>query len=413
MFDTTALYNAGTIIHGSTDALRTAAGFGFRGVGKPVSIPLSIQRGLTEYHLAHHIPGPTGAWMDALKGPNHRIFSGHHLIEDGYKVIKAPDLKFGEFLHHLGMDFLSVKGVPVVPRFMIEALAKTGLSESYLSSLCSLNVSQVLTGGISFICSGADVLMVLADAIPHTFAAAGLHFALGCLDLASGLMFPNILVVGASVGEFFTSAVTLYRAVTDPVIPVLGVPGSVFYPALFQSMIMGGILGGGLSLLTGNSLGEAVKASASSSLSAAAATFTSFASGTFLVSAAAGVATFFVAKKLLDTVFPAKEEPFFAVGDSYGNNNGFFKCGADLLSSPSGLSMSGEFSRPCEFSTSGELSVPGAMSGQSEFSRSVRSSFSDVQFDAETAFSGLSQEPVGFIDNGTFIPNTQGLRNAF
>ena len=407
------IYNSGTIVHANADILRTAAGFGFRGAAKPLSLPLSVQRGLTEYHLAHHLPGPTGAWMDALKGPNHRIFSGHHLIEDGIRVIKAENLKFGEFLHHLGMDFLSVKGVPVVPRFMIEALAKTGLSESYISSLCSLNVAQVLNGGIALVCSGADVLMVLADVIPHTLSAAGLHFVLGCFDLATGLVFPNVLVVAASVGEFFTSAVTLYRAITDPVIPMLGVPGSVFYPALFQSMIVGGILGGGITLLTGGSLGEAVKTSASSTLSAAAATFTSFASGTFLVSATAGVATFFVAKKLLDTVFPENNEPFFAVGDPTGKGNGFFKCGTDLLSAPSTLSTAGELASPGQFASPSELSVPGEMSDPSRHSQICRSSFSDDRFDAETAFSGLSGEPVGFIDNGTFYPNNQGLRNAF
>jgi len=409
----TNLYNANTVVHASTDLLRTAAGFGFKGVAKPLVLPSAVQGALTEYHIAHHIPGPTTAWIDAVRGPNHRIFHGHHLVEDGLRVIKDPNLKFGHLLHHLGMDSLSVKGIPVVPRFMIDALARTGLSQSYISSLCSLNVAQVLNGGIALVCSGVDVLMVLADAIPHTLSAAGLHFALGCLDLASGLVFPNVLVVVASVGEFFTSAVTLYRAITDPVIPMLGVPGSVFYPALFQSMILGGVLGGGISLLRGETLGEAVKTSASSTLSAAAATFTSFATGTFLVSAAAGVATFFVAKKLLDTVFPEKDEPFFAVGDPFGKGNGFFKCGTDLLTSPSLFSTPGELSKPSVLSTPSALSIPGEMSRPSELSQIARSSFHDVRFDAETAFAGLSREPIGFIDNGTFYPNEQGLRNAF
>lgn len=420
-----AFYNNDLIVHGTADALRTAAGFGFRGIGKPVALPLSIQRGLTEYHVAHHLPGPTGAWIDALKGPNHRIFSGHHLIEDGISVIKDPNLKFGDFLHHLGCDFLSVKGIPVVPKFMINGLLSTGLSETFVSNLCSLNLAQVLSGGISLVCSGADVLMVLADAIPHTFSAAGMHFAFACFDLASGLMFPNILMIGASAGEFFTSAVTLYRAVTDPVIPMLGVPGSVFYPALFQAMLTGGILGGGISLLRGGTLGEAVKTSASSSLSAAAATFTNFATGTFLTSAAAGVATFFVAKKLLDTVFPESNEPFFAVGDPYGKGNDFFNCGTDLLTSPSIFSAQSElskpsalsapsiFSIPSKFSTPSIFSTPSALSMPSEFAQRYRSYFHDVSFDAETALSGLSKEPIGFIDNGTFYPNEQGLRNAF
>lgn len=402
-----AFYNNDLIVHGTADALRTAAGFGFRGIGKPVALPLSIQRGLTEYHVAHHLPGPTGAWIDALKGPNHRIFSGHHLIEDGISVIKDPNLKFGDFLHHLGCDFLSVKGIPVVPKFMINGLLSTGLSETFVSNLCSLNLAQVLSGGISLVCSGADVLMVLADAIPHTFPAAGMHFAFACFDLASGLMFPNVLMIGASAGEFFTSAVTLYRAVTDPVIPMLGVPGSVFYPALFQSMLFGGILGGAISVLRGASFGETVKTASSSTLSAAAATFANFAVGSFAVSAAAGMATFFVAKKLLDTLFPEKEEPFFAVSDPYKNGNGFFDCGTDNLSAPSALLTPSALLMPSI------LSTPNIHSGQSVHSTIGRDFFHDADFDMECAFAGLKREPIGYIENDKFYPNVKGLRNAF
>ena len=393
-----AFFNNDFIIHSTSDALRTAAGFGFRGIGKPIALPLPLQRGLSEFHLHHHLPGNTGAWMDALKGPNHRIFSGHHLIEDGISVIKDPNLKFGDFLHHLGCDFLSVKGIPVVPKFMINGLLSTGLSETYVSSLCSLNLAQVLSGGISLVCSGADVLMVLADAIPHTLSAAGMHFAFGCFDLASGLMFPNILMIGASAGEFFTSAVTLYRAVTDPVIPILGVPGSVFYPALFQNMLLGGFLGGAISVLRGNSLGETVKTASSSTLSAAAATFSSFAAGSFAVSAATGVATFFVAKKLLDTLFPSQEKPFFTLSDSYEKGS---------LLSTSIHSVPGEFSMPSVLSIPSEFSMPGI------HSTIGRDSFHDVSFDIESAFSGLAGEPLGHIENDTFYPNVQELRNAF
>ena len=391
-------YNTGLIVHGTADAFRTAAGFGFRGIGKPVALPLPIQRGLSEFHLHHHLPGPTGAWMDALKGPNHRIFSGHHLIEDGIRVIRDPNLKFGDFLHHLGCDFLSVKGIPVVPKFMINGLLSTGLSETYVSNLCSLNLAQVLSGGISLVCSGADVLMVLADAIPHTFSAAGMHFVMGCFDLAGGLMFPNILMVGASAGEFLTSAVTLYRAVTDPVIPMLGVPGSVFYPALFQAMLFGGLIGGAVSVLRGNSVGETAKIVSSSTLSSAAATFANFAVGSFAVSAASGVATFFVAKKLLDTLFPSQEKPFFAVSDSYEEGS---------LISPSIHSVPGGFFTPSVLSIPSEFSIPGI------HSTIGRDLFHDARFDMERAFAGFAGEPLGDIENNTFYPNVQGLRNAF
>lgn len=69
---------------------------------------------LTKFHYAHHIPGLTGRWMDtgatalggAVKGSFHRLAHGHHLFDDGFKVLVNPQLKFGEFLHHLGMDSL-------------------------------------------------------------------------------------------------------------------------------------------------------------------------------------------------------------------------------------------------------------------------------------------------------------------
>ncbi|MBP5202883.1 hypothetical protein J6Z39_01170 [bacterium] len=393
-----AFYNTGLIVNDTVDALRTAAGFGFRGIGKPVAFPLPIQRGLSEFHIQHHLTGTTGAWMDALKGPNHRIFSGHHLIEDGISVIRDPNLKFGDFLHHLGCDFLSVKGVPVVPKFMINGLLATGLSETYVSSLCSLNLAQVVNGGISLVCSGVDVVMVLTDAIPHTLSAAGMHFALGCFDLAGGLMFPNILMLGASAGEFFTSAVTLYRAVTDPVIPMLGVPGSVFYPALFQAMLTGGLIGGAVSVLRGSSVGETAKIVSCSTLSSAAATFTNFAVGSFAASACSGVATFFIAKKLLDTLFPSQEKPFFTDPDSYEEGD---LLSPSIHSAPGGFSMPSVFSVPSEFSKTSALSTIG------------RDSFHDAEFDMESAFAGLKREPLGYIENDIFYPNVQGLRNAF
>lgn len=394
-----AFYNTDLIVHGTADALRTAAGFGFRGIGKPVALPLNIQMELSRFHLQHHLPGPTGAWMDALKkGANHRIFGGHHLIEDGISVIRDPNLTFGDFLHHLGCDFLSVKGVPVVPKFMINGLLATGLPETYVSNLCSLNLAQVLNGGISLVCSGVDVFMVLTDAIPHTLSAAGIHFVFGCIDLAGGLMFPNILMVAASAGEFFTSAVTLYRAVTDPVIPMLGVPGSVFYPALFQAMLTGGLIGGAVSVLRGKSVGETAKIVSSSTLSSGAATFTNFAVGSFAASAAACVATFFVTKKLLDILFPSQEKPFFTDPDSYEKGS---------LLSPSIHSVPGVFSTPSV------LSVPSEFSKASIHSTIGRDSFHDVSFNMERAIAGLAREPLGYIKNNTFYPNVQGLRNAF
>ena len=58
---------------------------------------------LTKFHYGHHITGLTGRWMDtgatalggAVKGSFHRLAHGHHLFEDGFKVVVNPKLKFG------------------------------------------------------------------------------------------------------------------------------------------------------------------------------------------------------------------------------------------------------------------------------------------------------------------------------
>ena len=75
---------------------------------------------LTAWHAAHHIRGLTGRWMDtgatalggAVRGSYHRLAHGHHVLEDGFKVLLNKELTFGQFLHHLALDGLTTRGIP-------------------------------------------------------------------------------------------------------------------------------------------------------------------------------------------------------------------------------------------------------------------------------------------------------------
>jgi len=273
---------------------------------------------LTAFHLAHHLPGLTGRWMDfrtlawgkAFNGSFHRLSHGHHLFEDGFKVLINKDLKFGDFLHHLGMDSLTVRGIPnpliptCVPDFLAKHLTSLGISKEFIYEISTINVPKILSGSLGLICAGNDVLLAFSDAIPHTYAAAGLHFLTGTIDLGFGLFPPNPLLLLASAAEFATGGVTLYRTIVDPILPIVGKPASVFLPARGQSIAVSALIGGCVGLFSGKDWVDVPKNILASTGAACVGTTINFAlSGSFigpLLGPIAGAATFFILKKMLD-----------------------------------------------------------------------------------------------------------------
>ena len=277
---------------------------------------------LTKLHYAHHIPGFTGRWMDTgstalggvVKGPFHRLTHGHHLFCNGYKVLKDPRLKFGEFLHHLGMDSLTKQGIPnpLLPPAVGEQLVKLGMRPQLVNKFLTINVPKILGGSVSLACAGRDVFFAFSDKIPHTFLAAGTYFGLGALDIALGLYPPNFLLLTAGATEIGVGIATTYRTIVDPILPVVGVPASVFLPALGQSVAMGTLIGACASIFTGDSWTDVPKAVATSASASAVSRFVTFAAsangflGPFVGSLAA-IATYILMRKMLDAAFPAKE----------------------------------------------------------------------------------------------------------
>ena len=233
-------------------------------VATPVVNSVYPMKTMTAFHASRHIPGLTGRWMDtgatalggAVKGPWHRLAHGHHLFEDGIKVLVNPKLKFGEFLHHLGMDSLTRTGIPnpLLPTVLGQKLVGLGLPKMWVQEFMTVNLPKILGGSLAIVTSGSSVLGAFSDAIPHTLLSAGKHLAFGALEVTAGIYWPNPVVILAGLGDLGVGAVTTWRAMTDPVIASLGVPSSVFLPALGQAIGLGALGGMAASLLTGQGL---------------------------------------------------------------------------------------------------------------------------------------------------------------
>lgn len=277
---------------------------------------------LTQFHYAHHIPGLTGRWMDtgatalggAVRGSFHRLAHGHHLFEDGFKVLVNPKLKYGEFLHHLGMDSLTVRGIPnpLLPTAVGEQLVRLGMNQQFVSELMTVNMPKILGGSVGLACAGMDVFFAFSDAIPHTFLAAGMHFGFGALNTVFGLYPPNLLLLTAGAMEVGVGIATTYRTIVDPILPTVGVPASVFLPALGQSVALASLIGACASIFTGRSwvdVPKTVAASASASAVSTSVTFAASANGFIgpFIGPVAAIATFIIMRKMLDAAFPATE----------------------------------------------------------------------------------------------------------
>lgn len=251
-------------VFGSADSFRVIGG-----VSPAFVEALYPYRELTRWHAVHHLPGLTGRWMDtgatalggAVKGGYHRIAHGHHLVDDGIKVLVNPELKFGEFLHHLGLDSLTRRGIPnpLIPKIVVSKLIEAGVPTSVAAEWASISLPKVLGGSVAVVCSGADAIMAFSDAIPHTWLAVGKHFAFGVLDTIFGVVTKNPVMLVAAAGEFGVSGMTAYRTMVDPIIPSLGVPKSVFMPLLGHAVVGSAILGAASGLLLGGSFDAAAR----------------------------------------------------------------------------------------------------------------------------------------------------------
>ena len=275
---------------------------------------------ITAWHQAHHIKGLTGEWMD--RGPNllagvtrgsfHRMTHGHHLFESGFRVVGDERLSFGQFLHHLGLDTLTERGIPnpLLPTALAPCLVRLGLSKAFVYELMTVNLPKVLGGSLGLVCAGNDVYLAFSDAIPHTFTAAGTHLLFGTMDICFGMYPPNFLLLLAGTSEIGMAGVTAYRAIVDPILPIVHVPGSVYFPLLGHWSFSAGLIGGCAAYWTGTSWAETGKTVAAATAGVTVSTTFSLAAHGIgflapFLGPAAGIATALLVRKMLTTSEPS------------------------------------------------------------------------------------------------------------
>ena len=163
-----------------------------------------------------------------------------------------------------------------------------------------------------------------SDTIPHTYTAAGFQFLAGTIELIAGCYPPNPLLWLAAGAEYASSAITAYRAFVDPILPGIGTPASVFLPILGQAVAMSAIISACVSIYSGNDWISVSKTVTESMAATSVATAVGVATksgilanvgSTFLgpfLGPAAGIATFFIMKKILDSVLasPTDKEDY-------------------------------------------------------------------------------------------------------
>jgi hypothetical protein len=275
-------------------------------------------RELTRWHNINHIPGLTGRWMDtgatalggAVKGSYHRLVHGHHLLEDGIKVLTHSELKFGQFLHHLGMDSLTSRGIPnpLIPKMLIERLIDAGLPASTVSEWASINVPKILGGGLSLVLAGDNVLMAFSDALPHTWWTVGKHFTFGVLDTVFGVIAESPLMLVAAAGEFSTSGITAWRLMMDQAADHQENLSGFFIPALGDAIGIGPLMSAASSLTVGGSLAGATDAAIASTAAITAASYAKMAKIGLLVGLpVAGLAAGLIARKILRSINESHE----------------------------------------------------------------------------------------------------------
>ena len=179
---------------------------------------------MTKFHASQHISGLTGRWMDVVPGRlipggwSHRMLHGHHAIWDGMTVLRNPKLNYGEFLHHLGLDFLTSHGIPnpsLPTGTIFKALRGLWISEKWARELLTVNMSKLLGGSFSILCTGPDDWACFSDTIPHTWTAASWHFGLGVWDSIWGCFPPNPLLLASGGAEAGVGLVTGVRTLVD------------------------------------------------------------------------------------------------------------------------------------------------------------------------------------------------------
>lgn len=219
---------------------------------------------LTRMHKKFHIQSVTHTWMDQVSGSCHRLKHGHHLIKDGFTVLTTPNLKFGDFLHHLGCDIFTKEGIPnpLLPtKTLLAFFHDLGFKMPTINELLSVNIPKIFGGSLALLCTGSDVWACFSDTIPHTWTAALWHGGLGAFDIFCGWFPRNPLLFLAGGAEIGVGVTTAARTLIDVFTPAAQAAADSFvlFPVWMETAALSALFGACLGYWNGQSYERIVK----------------------------------------------------------------------------------------------------------------------------------------------------------
>jgi hypothetical protein len=173
-------------------------------------------RHITDWHYIHHIKGITGSWMDKPLGAFHRI-TNHHLIHDGYIVINNKQFSLPQFLHHIGLDSLTARGIPnpLLPHNIIYTLKGLGFSHKIAYELSTINMAKLLSGIIPLAIAINDGKNCIDNKIPLEWENIASIFGGGIINIIIGIYLLNTFLILAGVVELGVGGITIFRKINE------------------------------------------------------------------------------------------------------------------------------------------------------------------------------------------------------
>lgn len=185
----------------------------------------------------HRLPtGFTDHWMDkidgAVRGSNHRW--QHHnpfdFISAKLRGDAGGELSTSAYLKHAAADFITVKGLPLLPESVHNALVAAGVPKHVLYAWTHVNVVDVALGCYSLGTGAYSLFLAIGGHMPWGWETLIVTCG-GVLEVGLGFCMKNpLLVVGGGL-KVAAGAVSLAQHLTAPA------------PTLWETMLPG-MLGG-------------------------------------------------------------------------------------------------------------------------------------------------------------------------
>lgn len=191
----------------------------------------------------HRLPKtPTDYWMDVVngvvRGPLHR-WQHHHFIIDAIKVARDENLSLIDFYKHLGLDFITKTGIPLLPDTFLQWAHDTlDIPLDMLKEWTLLNVVDVGIGIISVHGGISNLILAINGELPWGAKTIILTIGRGVLETTSGVATQNPVLVAGGLTNIASGLVSAWEYYSQPFI--LGVPLEEVFQGIFESLGVAG-----------------------------------------------------------------------------------------------------------------------------------------------------------------------------